>query len=61
MSKFIVSLGDDAYQLLQLEARRRDITVQQLLRAVIIPEWVKENGSVQKEMAPRITLPLIPS
>jgi hypothetical protein len=44
MSKFIVTLGNEAYQLLQLEARRRDIKVQQLLRGVIIPEWMKQDS-----------------
>jgi len=33
MSKFILTLGDDAYQVLELEAARRWISVQELLRA----------------------------
>jgi len=52
MSKFIVTLGNEAYQLLQLEARRRDIRVQQLLRGVIIPEWMKQD-SKKTPIAPR--------
>ncbi len=54
MRKFILTLGYDAYQLLQLESKRRGITVQQLLRAVIIPEWIEGNGSAQKGRALRI-------
>jgi hypothetical protein len=53
MSKFIVTLGNEAYQLLQLEARRRDIRVQQLLRGVIIPEWMKQD-SKKAPIAPRL-------
>lgn len=41
--KFMFSLGNQCYSLLNEEARCRDITVQQLIRAVIIPHWVKDN------------------
>jgi len=61
MSKFIMTVGDDAYQVLQLEATRRWISVQELLRAVIIPEWVDQNSPVQKALAPRLAPALIPS
>ena len=42
-----MTLGEDAYQILELAAKEKFITVQQLLRAVIIPEWVEENPPVQ--------------
>jgi len=42
-----MSLGDIAYQILQLEATRRWISVQELLRAVIIPEWVEQYSAAQ--------------
>jgi len=61
MPKFIMSLKDDAYQVLQLEAARRYITIQELLRAVIIPEWVDQNSPVQEVLAPRLAHPLIRS
>ncbi|TMI62130.1 hypothetical protein E6H12_07080 [Candidatus Bathyarchaeota archaeon] len=61
MSKFIMSLGDVAYEILQLEAARRYITVQELLRAVIIPEWVEQNPPAQKILGPRLAPPLIRS
>ena len=38
-----MTLGDDAYQILELAAKSKFISVQELLRAVIIPEWVEEN------------------
>jgi hypothetical protein len=61
MSKFIMTLGDGAYQVLQLEATRRYISVQELLRAVIIPEWVEQNPPPQKILGPRLAYPLIRS
>ena len=61
MSKFIMTLGDGAYQVLQLEATRRWISVQELLRAVIIPEWVDQYWDAQKALARHVTHPLIRS
>jgi hypothetical protein len=43
MTKFILSVGDGTFKVLASEAKRRDVTVQQLLRAVIVPEWVRDN------------------
>jgi len=57
VSKFILSLGDDAYQVLQLEATRRWISVQKLLRAVIIPEWVEHYSAAQKILGLRLGTP----
>jgi hypothetical protein len=39
--KFLQTLGQTVYGLLREEARRRGISVQQLLRAIIIPEWLE--------------------
>ena|SRR5438876_11784830 len=61
MSKFMMSLGEDAYQVLQLEAKRRLISIQELLRAVIIPEWVTQYWDAQKALARHMTQPLIRS
>ncbi len=60
MAKFILSVGDGTFRMLASEAKRRDVTVQQLLRAVIVPEWVRENLEVspssmeQRELAPHL-------
>ena len=43
MAKFIFSLGDANFQMLKSEAKARDISIQELLRAVIIPDWMKGN------------------
>jgi hypothetical protein len=49
LSKFMQSLGDAAYSKLRKIANERDITVQELIRAIVIPDWLKtaekNNGS----------------
>jgi hypothetical protein len=35
------SLGDSAYTKLRKIADERDITVQELIRAIVIPDWLK--------------------
>jgi hypothetical protein len=60
LAKFILSVRDDTFERLESEARKRDVTVQQLLRAVIVPEWVRENVEVNppsmasREIAPHL-------
>jgi len=41
MAKFMLSLRDENFQLLITESQERGITIQELIRAVIIPDWVK--------------------
>ena len=41
MAKFMLSLRQDSMRIISSEAGNRGISVQELLRAVIIPEWVK--------------------
>ncbi len=61
MAKFILSVGDGTFKILESEAKRRDVTVQQLLRAVIVPEWVRDNPEVNpSSMAQRTTSPSMP-
>ena len=43
MAKFMLSLRQDSMKVISVEAMNRGISVQELLRAVIIPEWVKTN------------------
>ncbi|OLB69896.1 hypothetical protein AUI06_07540 [archaeon 13_2_20CM_2_52_21] len=47
MAKFMLSLRDENFKLLTTEAEDRGITVQELIRAVIIPDWVKINTLVR--------------
>ena len=36
----MIAFEDNVFEKLQRAARRRDITLQELFRAVIIPDWV---------------------
>jgi len=47
MAKFMLSLRDENFQLLTSEAQNRGISVQELIRAVIIPDWVKQVSPVK--------------
>ena len=38
MTKLMLSLGDQTFRTLALEANSQDVTVQQLVRALIVPE-----------------------
>lgn len=56
MVKFIMSIGNEAFSVLADEARHRDVTVQQLLRAVVVPDWIKENleSELQRSSEPQL-------
>jgi len=60
MAKFIMSIGDNAYDVLSNEAKNRDVTVQQLLRAVVVPDWIKQNANGELPMETR-SHPIRPS
>jgi hypothetical protein len=47
LAKFMLSLRDENFKLLMTEATDRGITVQELIRAVIIPDWVKTSTLVK--------------
>jgi sRNA-binding carbon storage regulator CsrA len=42
MPKFMQTLDEEIYNKLQEIANSRGITIQELIRAVIIPDWLKE-------------------
>ncbi len=42
--KVMVAFGPQTFTLLDTEAKQRGISVQELLRAVIIPEWFKTHA-----------------
>jgi len=42
MPKFMQSLDDEVFAILQKIAKERGIKVQELIRAVIIPDWLRE-------------------
>jgi len=41
MAKFMQSLNPGVYAELERLAKERDITIQELFRSIIIPEWIK--------------------
>jgi hypothetical protein len=65
MAKFIMTVGDETLRVLTTEAENRNLRIQQLLRAVIVPEWVTNNlemRSIQpsrREIDPRLTHPSV--
>jgi hypothetical protein len=44
MAKLMISIRDENFSLLAYEARDRGITIQELIRAVIVPDWVRNNN-----------------
>jgi len=42
MPKFMQTLDNEIYQKLSEIAKQRGITIQELIRAVIIPEWLNK-------------------
>jgi predicted DNA-binding ribbon-helix-helix protein len=42
MPKFMQTLDEEIYNKLQEIANNRGITIQELIRAVIIPDWLKD-------------------
>jgi hypothetical protein len=41
MPKFMQSLGEENYHRLLAEAKARDVTVQALIRTIVVPDWLK--------------------
>jgi hypothetical protein len=50
LAKFMLSLRDESFELLQTEAEDRGISIQELIRAVIIPDWVKLNTVTKRPL-----------
>lgn len=45
LPKFMQTLDDLIYRELEKMAKRRGITIQELIRAVIVPEWINGHNS----------------
>jgi len=50
----MLSVSEETYLTVSSQAKKRGISIQELLRAVIVPEWVRENLRPHKTI-PRIT------
>lgn len=44
------TLDDEIYKRLEQIAKQRGITVQELIRAVIIPDWMQSHGLLEREV-----------
>jgi hypothetical protein len=42
-AKFMLSVRKESFEIISAEARNRGVSVQELLRAVIVPEWIRNN------------------
>jgi hypothetical protein len=47
MPKFMQSLGTETYHRLLMEAKARDVTVQSLIRTIVVPDWLRTAPAVQ--------------
>jgi len=52
LPKFMQTLDDLIYRELEKIAKRRGITIQELIRAVIVPEWINGLNGVQGKDSP---------
>jgi len=60
MPKFMQSLGADTYERLLAEAKTRDVTVQSLIRTVIVPDWLKASPTINAGIETRTETKSIP-
>jgi len=43
IAKFMLSVHEESFTTISAEAKARGISVQELLRAVVVPDWVRHN------------------
>ena len=43
MKKFMMTITKEMYSLLEKQAVDRDVSVQEFIRAVVLPEWIKKH------------------
>lgn len=47
MPKFMQTLDDEIYRKLEEIAKQRGISVQEVIRAVIVPDWLRDHGHIK--------------
>ena len=52
LPKFMQTLDDTIYKELEKMAKRRGISIQELIRAVIVPEWVTGHSGTDAKESP---------
>ena len=48
MKRLLVTINDPPYELLEQMATRRGISVQIMLRTIIVPQWLQERGHIPR-------------
>ena len=63
MHKFMIALDEKIFAELDRRAGKRNISVQELLRAVIVPDWIREDERIPALMRPmnRVTKKILPA
>jgi len=56
MPKFMQTLDDTIYKELEKLAKQRGISIQELIRAVIVPEWVTGHNRSETQQTPTTKL-----
>ena len=46
MKRMLVTINDPPFELLEIMARRRGMSVQMMLRTIIIPQWLQDRGKL---------------
>lgn len=49
LPKFMQTLNDHMYKELEKTARKRGVSIQELIRAVVLPEWLARQGEREKQ------------
>ena len=61
VNKIMLSVAEETFLTMSTLAKKRGISIQELLRAVIVPEWVRENLHPRPRLTPITEIPLEPS
>src|SRR5467141_3156803 len=56
INKIMLSVAEETFLTISTLAKKRGISVQELLRAVIVPEWVRENLHPRPRFTPIIEI-----
>ena len=52
MKKFMMTINAKVFHLLEEEAKDREVSVQEFVRAVILPYWLKKQVTAQRPAQP---------
>jgi hypothetical protein len=48
MKRMLLTINDPPFEALEMMARRRGISVQMMLRTIVIPQWLEEKGQAPR-------------